>query len=138
MGERFTQKLKRTVRAPLWPLLGPPPNPLASHHQASAHHLLHVPSPLPGPRSSWLPLLGGNWPTHLGGREPGLAEPHPLGPFQMGSCFILKQPWEADLVIPTAQMGTLITPGVQRGCVPSLRSHSLHMVYPAMERSPFL
>ena len=130
-GERFSQKLKRTVRAALWLLPGPPPNPSALHLQGSAHHPLHTPAPFPGPCSSWLALLGGNWPTHLSRREPELAESHPPSPFQMASSFIPKQPWEA-------QMGTLIISGAQRGCDPSLRSHSLGMVCPALESSPFL
>lgn len=131
MGERFSQKLKRTVRAALWPLPGTPPNPSALHLQGPAHHPLHTPAPFPGPCSSWLTLLGGNWPTHLSRREPELAESHPPSPFQMASSFIPKQPWEA-------QMGTLIISGAQRGCDPSLRSHSLGMVCPALESSPFL
>ena len=35
-------------------------------------------------------------------------------------------------------MGTLIISGAQRGCDPSLRSHSLGMVCPTLESSPFL
>lgn len=125
MGERFSQKLKRTVRSALWLPPSPPQVllPLISRHLPTTFPV--PPSPFPGPRSPQLPLLGGNWPTHLGRREPECTEPHPLSPFQISSP---QQLWEAALfIIPTAQMGTLITPGAQRSSVPSLGLHSWRM-----------
>lgn len=113
MGERFSQNLKRTVRAALWLPPSPPQIllPLTSRHLATTFPV--PPSPFPGPRSPQLSLLGDNWPTHLGRRETERTEPHPLSPFQISPS---QQPWEAALLIPTAQMGTFITPGAQRLC----------------------
>lgn len=135
MGERFSQKLKRTVRAALWPLPGPPPNPPASHLQASAHHLLHTPTPTPTPFPG---------PTALRSHPREATGPHIWVEGSQNSLSPTLQAlskWVLALSLSNPgryRWGHTSSSGAQRGCVPSLRSHSLPMVYPALEPSPFL
>lgn len=135
MGERFSQKLKRTVRTALWPLPGPPPNPPASHLQASAHHLLHTPTPTPTPFPG---------PTALRSHPREATGPHIWVEGSQNSLSPTLQAlskWVLALSLSNPgryRWGHTSSSGAQRGCVPSLRSHSLPMVYPALEPSPFL
>lgn len=129
--ERFSPKLKRTVRAALCPAPQALPQillPPTSRHQPPTFpmppHLSQAPAAL---RShSWEPTGPHIWAEgSQNSRAPPSLE-RALSKWVLISSS--QQHWEADLTIPTAQMGKLITPGAQRVCVLSLRSHSLQMV----------
>lgn len=132
MGERFSQKLKRTVRASLWPPPSPPPvllTPISRHLPTPCPV---PPSLFPGPCSSQLPPLGGNWPTHLGRREPEFPEPHPLSPFQT----VLTAALGGSSSYPHPQMGPAHHPWRPERLGPQPDT-ILQMVSGALKPSPF-